>query len=109
MGRFSGHAHAGLLLLAALSSGRKSGYAIAAYLTERGVSMIETELYPALHDLEARGLVTSEWTEHDGRRRRMYRLTDEGRSALDEARRSWTEYSGAVDGIVGGVQWATTP
>lgn len=109
MGRFSGQSHAEVLLLAVLSTGPKAGHAIATHLAEHGEPVVATDLYLHLHDLERRGHVAGAWGTTHGRRRRTYQLTDEGRSALDQARRAWADYSAAVDRIVGGRQWATTP
>ena len=44
-----------------------------------------------------------------GRRRRVYQLTDEGRSARVAHRRSWRDYAAAVDPLLGdGTVAATT-
>jgi DNA-binding PadR family transcriptional regulator len=43
-------------------------------------------LYPLLHGLERRGLLRSELKNVTGRRRRVYKITAEGRKMLDKAR-----------------------
>ena len=53
-------------------------------------------VYPALHRLEAGGLVKSGWSVVAGRRRRDYQLTDAGRDALAGRRSAWQEFSAAV-------------
>ena len=58
-------------------------------------------MYPALHRLEQDRLVTSEWAEVGGRRRRVYRLTDKGRSALHERRREWFRVRCGVGAVIG--------
>ena len=51
-------------------------------------------LYPALHELEKNGLVTSDWQDTaQGRRRRYYCLTDSGRAALAPAVEEWTTFA----------------
>ena len=51
-------------------------------------------LYPALHALEADGLVASYWQDTpQGRRRRYYQLTESGKAALDPAVEEWTTFS----------------
>jgi transcriptional regulator len=57
-------------------------------------------LYPALHRLERRGLVESEWRISDrGRRARFYDLTTEGDDALVAEIESWREHTRAIDGL----------
>ena len=47
-------------------------------------------LYPVLHRLEKQGLVRSRWGLSDvGRRRKYYRLTPKGRTALEQEREQW--------------------
>ena len=55
-------------------------------------------LYPALHRLEGRGWITSEWgkSEHN-RKAKFYRLTDRGRSQLQTEEECWRRFSGAVN------------
>jgi len=57
-------------------------------------------LYPALHRLERRGLVRSEWRISDrGRRARFYDLTPEGEAALVAEIQSWREHNQAINGL----------
>ncbi len=55
-------------------------------------------LYPALHRLEGRGWITSEWgrSEHN-RKAKFYRLTDRGRSQFKTEEECWRRFSGAVN------------
>ena len=47
-------------------------------------------LYPVLHRLERQGLIQSQWGASDtGRRRKYYRLSDEGTGALEREREQW--------------------
>jgi DNA-binding PadR family transcriptional regulator len=47
-------------------------------------------LYPVLHRLERQGLVAAKWASSEiGRRRKYYRLTKQGRTALDAERKRW--------------------
>jgi transcriptional regulator len=92
--------HADLLLLAALEGGPAHGYAIVESVRSRsgGVfALAEGTVYPALYRLERRGLVSSDWAEGDGaRRRRVYRLTQKGRTELGERRETWSDYVRAM-------------
>jgi DNA-binding PadR family transcriptional regulator len=92
-----------MLLLAALASGPAHGYALSAELRRRSegrLSIVEGSLYPALHRLEAAGLVGSSNEEMDGRRRRRYELTADGKVALDEELQSWEQFKACVDDVL---------
>ena len=80
------------------------GYAVLERLRERsGGHFTEGTVYPALHRLEADGLLASRWTEATGRRRRQYELTARGRAALGERTRRWRAFAGAVERVLGPV------
>jgi len=70
-------------VLAALAGESAHGYLIIKSL--RGViDVTESTLYPILRRLEAGGCVTVRSTEHNGRLRKVYSITAEGRSQLDQ-------------------------
>jgi DNA-binding PadR family transcriptional regulator len=95
--------HVEMLLLAVLASGPAHGYALSAELRRRSngrLAIVEGSLYPALHRLEGAGLVTSATEDVDGRRRRRYQLTPEGKTALDEEMRSWDQFKDCVDDVL---------
>ena len=57
-------------------------------------------LYPLLHRLVRLGYVTTEWrSPPEGRRRRYYTLTDEGRDALANQRRQWATVTQALNDV----------
>lgn len=90
------------LILQNLSRGPNHGYRIAQEikLTSKGVlDFKEGTLYPALHGLESKKLITSTVREENGRPRRHYKLTEQGRRALARERREWLQFSGAINGI----------
>ena len=63
--------------------------------------VIPGSLYPALHRLEAQGLVASEWgASENNRRAKFYKLTAAGRKQLNEEWESWKRFSGAVELIL---------
>jgi DNA-binding PadR family transcriptional regulator len=72
---------------------------------ERAVSPVfdlaEGTIYPALHRLEASGLLVSRWEVVGGRRRRVYALSSSGRRAAVERRDSWWAFRRAVDAVFG--------
>ncbi len=104
--------HLDLLLLAVVADGPKHGYAVIEALRERSDEVFdlpEGTVYPALHRLEKAGYLASDWTEVHGRRRRTYRLTKRGTSALGDQRATWDQFSAAVGRVIGGTPWPATP
>lgn len=59
-------------------------------------------MYPALHRLEAGGLVKSRWQQVDGRKRRLYAPTRKGREKLRRERGEWSAFARAVTSVLGG-------
>jgi PadR family transcriptional regulator PadR len=97
--------HLDLLLLSVLADGPAHGYAVIAQLRERSAQELtvpEGTVYPALHRLEAAGLLHSYWAEQAGRRRRLYELTAKGASALADLQAEWRRFSTGVQAVVGG-------
>jgi len=97
--------HLDLLLLAAVQPGPMHGYAIAETLRVRSNRMFdlpEGTLYPALHRLERAGLLSSRWSEVNGRRRRVYQLTRKGQQALATRHGEWRDFARAVHAVVEG-------
>jgi PadR family transcriptional regulator PadR len=95
--------HLDLLLLGVLDVAPGHGYAVITTLRERSAGALdvaEGAVYPALHRLEAAGLLTSEWEPVAGRRRRIYRLTKDGRDALATERTSWSALVDAVESVL---------
>lgn len=103
--------HLDMLLLAVLDDGPKHGYAIVESLRARSGGVFDLPdgtVYPALHRLEAAGLITSEWHRVDGRRRRTYEITRTGHSELAERHRSWARFHTAIDHVLGESPWPAT-
>ena len=96
-------ASATLLVLAILAEGESYGYAILKRV--RALSAGELEwtdgmLYPLLHRLLRLGYVTTEWrTPAEGRRRKYYRITDEGQAALADQQRQWVAVTRALNDV----------
>lgn len=93
-----------LLVLKALTLGPLHGWGISKRIRRMSHEVLEVNqgsLYPALHRLEDRGLVSSEWGVSDeGRRAKFYTLTDAGRARFVEERESWTVFSAAVHEVL---------
>ena len=71
---------------------------MSAELAEHGYEISPGTLYPTLHRMEEEGLLRSHDEVVDGRRRRMYSITAQGRRALKKARRSLRELADEVLG-----------
>jgi PadR family transcriptional regulator len=72
-------------------------------LGARGLVTSEGTIYPLLARLRRDGLVTTAWRESAaGPPRRYYRITDDGRRALDAFVADWTALRDAVDGLLPG-------
>jgi len=89
-----------LLILKVVALGAVHGYAIAQRLEQvsRGVVQVpQGSLYPALHRLENRGLLTADWEETEsGREAKFYRLTRKGRTQLETEAASWQRLIEAI-------------
>jgi PadR family transcriptional regulator, regulatory protein PadR len=90
----------GVLILKALSWAPMHGYGIARWveqITDDELLIEEGSLYPALHRLQARGLVTSEWGISDTNRRvKTYTITEQGRQQLRAEMSRWERFSMAI-------------
>lgn len=93
-----------LLVLRALRHGALNGWDVMQRieLVSRDVLRVTPgSLYPALHRLETRGLVASEWgTSENNRRAKFYKLTAAGRRQLETELETWKRFSGAVELIL---------
>ncbi len=89
-----------LLVLKALSWDAMHGYNILDWLrraTHGELRIEDAALYPALHRMEARGWVESEWGASEKKKRaKFYRLTAAGRRALRAETETWNDYVAAV-------------
>lgn len=89
-----------LLILKSLSGGPKHGYGVSEWLesvTDGTLLLEEGTLYPALHRLENKDVIRSEWgVSRNNRRAKFYRLTEQGRRRLAKETTMWTRYSEAI-------------
>jgi PadR family transcriptional regulator PadR len=93
-----------LLILKALARESMHGYGVAEWIHQRSEDVLRVEegaLYPALHRLELRGLLSAEWgTSENNRRAKYYALTVAGRKQLAYETEYWRRMSGAVARIL---------
>src|ERR1700719_1069449 len=89
-----------LLILKVVALGPVHGYAIAQRLQQASRDVVQVpqgSLYPALHRLENRGLLTADWKVSDtGREAEFYRLTPKGRRQLKEGAAGWLRLTEAI-------------
>lgn len=93
-----------VLILKTLSWVPMHGYAIATWIkeqTEEALLVEEGALYPALHRLERRGWLESEWgVSENNRKAKYYRLTARGRAQLRSEVTLWERYVSAVGKVL---------
>ena len=89
-----------LLILRTLALGPNHGWGIQQRIrlvSRETLSVSQGSLYPALHRLEASGVVTSEMqSTENNRKARVYTLTPAGRRRLDAETEDWREFSLAI-------------
>jgi len=89
-----------MLILKAVSRGPAHGYAIAEWIhavSREALQVEEGALYPALHRLELRGMLDSEWRlSKTNRRVKSYRLTTNGRNRLAADRKHWARLTAGM-------------
>jgi PadR family transcriptional regulator PadR len=93
-----------LLILKTVALEPAHGWAIAQRIRQMSSEVLqvgESALYPALHKLEQRGWIESEWKISEvNRRAKYYSLTRAGRKALAAEAENWERLSGAISAIV---------
>ncbi|RYX82084.1 PadR family transcriptional regulator [bacterium] len=94
-----------VLILAVLTDGGLHGYAIAREIERRSGGILEWKegtLYPALHALEKDGFIVAQWENNErGPSRKVYTLTPEGHSDLKRRSAVWSQFSRAVNDVLG--------
>src|SRR5579872_10345 len=89
-----------VLILRTLLGEPKHGHAIAKHIQRTSEELLQVEtgsLYPALHRLEAKGLVAASWElSEKGKRARFYRLTPTGRKQLANEQSKWESFARAM-------------
>ena len=93
-----------MLVLKALAHRPMHGYDVAEHILAWSGDVLRVEegaLYPALHRLELRGLLASEWgVSANNRRAKFYRLTAAGRKHLAAEASEWARLSSAVGRVM---------
>jgi PadR family transcriptional regulator len=93
------------IILEVIADGATYGYEIARAIDQTSGGQLlaqEGTLYPALHRLEKRGLLEAQWsTSPEGRQRKHYQLTALGRKERLALRKEWSNFTRAVNLILG--------
>jgi transcriptional regulator len=95
-----------MIILRTLLLGRAHGHDIARHIQRTTDDLLQVEhgsLYPALHRLERRGLVSAKWEKAANRNReyKYYRLTAAGRKQLLHEESKWQQLVGAIARLFG--------
>jgi PadR family transcriptional regulator PadR len=92
----------GCLTLAVLAQLRQEhyGYTLRKSLSERGLEIDESTLYPLLRRLETQGLLASEWREEEKRNKRFYRLSSDGEQMFGQLVQEWNAINASINNIL---------
>jgi PadR family transcriptional regulator, regulatory protein PadR len=93
-----------LLILKTVAQGPLHGYGIAQKIlvtSKEALQVQQGSLYPALHRLQRKGLLKSEWKESpNGPMAKCYSLTAAGKKALQDELMQWRHYTGAIASVL---------
>ncbi|KAA9132622.1 PadR family transcriptional regulator [Marinihelvus fidelis] len=95
----------GAIVLAVLGQLRREhyGYSLRKALADQGLSVEEGTLYPLVRRLEQQGLLASEWRVENKRRKRFYRLSDEGRIVFEQLSQDWAAIDASLRALTGDI------
>jgi len=89
-----------MLILKSLIEGPRHGYGVAKWIqvtTKNALLIEEGSLYPALHRMQKRGWIESEWgLSESNRRAKYYELTSPGRTQLKSEVQAWSHLVDAI-------------
>ena len=92
------------VVLGSLQGSSLHGYEISKRIAAKSEGLLkigEGQLYPTLHQLEEKGLVTAEWVPQEGKpSRKVYSLTPAGQAALADKRRGWERFAEGIGAIL---------
>ena len=93
-----------MLVLKTLATGKLHGYGVSQRIRQISDNVLHVEegsLYPALHRLERKGLIASQWgISENNRKAKFYELTSDGHKHLEAERTNWRLLSQAIDQIM---------
>ncbi|MEP6833883.1 MAG: PadR family transcriptional regulator [Gemmatimonas sp.] len=93
-----------LLILKSLTLAPLHGWGISKRIRQLSSEVLQVNqgsLYPALYRLEDRGWISAEWgTSPEGRKIKLYTLSDDGRKQLADERTQWSLFTNAVEHVL---------
>lgn len=92
-----------MLLLKLLEEKDMYGYEMIDTLRKKSNNVFELKagtLYPLLHGMEEKGLLTSYEQEFAGKTRKYYSITKTGKKQLKDKKAEWNEYQTAVSSVL---------
>jgi PadR family transcriptional regulator PadR len=92
----------GCLSLAVLTQLRteRYGYTLRKALSDDGLEIDESTLYPLLRRLETQGLLVSQWREEEKRNKRFYKLSPQGEQTLTQLLAEWQRINESLTKIL---------
>jgi PadR family transcriptional regulator, regulatory protein PadR len=72
------------------------GYSLIQLLSDEGLDIDQSTLYPLLRRLEKQGILKSRWLLEDNRQRKYYELSDMGRGFREDLTREWEKIIGVM-------------
>lgn len=99
-----------MLLLSLLEEKDMYGYEMIENLRAKSQNVFELKagtLYPLLHALEEKHLLTVYEREVGGKRRKYYSITKDGRKVLGQKKAEWNTFAGAVSQVIGGAVYGS--
>ena len=98
-----------MLVLTLLKESNMYGYEMIKKLKEKSENVFELKegtLYPILHALEEKGLISSYWDETTAKKRKYYSITEKGKKQLKDKKEEWQKFSNGINHVLGGVSFA---
>ena len=95
-----------MLVLSLLENEDMYGYQMIRKLDEKSQNVFmlqEGTLYPILHTLEEKKLISSYWDNTCTKKRKYYSITKNGKKYLKEKKEEWKIFTGGVSKVIGGV------
>lgn len=89
------------LILTIVSTQDSYGYEISQTI-KLAADIKESTLYPILKKLEKSGFLTTYSQEYQGRKRKYYSITPEGKAQIEKLNAEWLTYKDTIDGIIEG-------
>jgi len=92
-----------MLILKLLDEKDMYGYEMIDTLRKKSQNVFELKagtLYPLLHGLEEKGLLTVYEQEYTGKIRKYYSITKEGKTLLEKKTKEWNDFKDAVTNVL---------